>query len=239
MLKTIVTLLRGAAAEAEDAVFDANAIRILEQQLRDAAAALELSKRELACAMAYQAGEERAIGALETRVAELEEGARKALLAGREDLAVEAAAVIAATENDKAERQASRDRFTADVQRLRQLAEDGRLRLADLKRGLELARAQDGLRRAGADGRRALAAGTGALREAEATLVRIRARQSREEDVAAALDELERQEPARDVKDRLREAGFGNPAAVKASDVLARMKAEVSGAQPHSAEGEP
>lgn len=239
MLRTIVTLLRGAAAEAEDAVFDANAIRILEQQLRDAAAALELSKRELACAMAYQAGEERAIGTLEARVAELEEGARKALLAGREDLAAEAAAVIAATENDKAERQASRDRFTADVQRLRQLAEDGRLRLADLKRGLELARAQDGLRRAGSDGRRALAAGTGALREAEATLVRIRARQSRDEDVAAALDELERQEPARDVSHKLREAGFVNPAAVKASDVLARMKAQVSGAQPRSAEGQP
>jgi phage shock protein A len=228
MLKVITTLLRGAAAEAEEAVFDANAIRILEQQLRDAAAALELSKRELACAMGYQAGEERAIAGLEARTAELEANARQALAAAREDLAAEAAAVIAANENEKAERQAARDRFDADVRRLRQLSEDGRARLADLKRGLELARAQDGLRRAGANGRRALATGTGALREAEATLVRIRAAQSRDDDVSAALDELERQSTSRDLSERMRDAGFSTTPSVKASDVLARMKDEIA-----------
>lgn len=228
MLKVITTLIRGAAAEAEESVFDAHAIRILEQHLRDAAAALELSKRELACAMAYQAGEERAIGALEVRTGELEDSARKALVAGREELAVEAAAVIAANENEKAERQAARDRFDADVRRLRQLADNGRARLADLKRGLELARAQDGLRRAGANGRRALTAGTGALREAEATLVRIRTLQSRDDDVSAALDELDRQSSSRDLNERMRDAGFTKEPAVKAGDVLARMKAEIA-----------
>lgn len=228
MLKVITTLLRGAAAEAEEAVFDANAIRILEQQLRDAAAALELSKRELACAMAYQAGEERAIAALEARNAELEANARQALAAAREDLAAEAAAVIAANENEKTERKAARDRFDADVRRLRQLSEDGRARLADLKRGLELARAQEGLRRAGANGRRALVTGTGALREAEATLVRIRAAQSRDDDVSAALDELERQSSSRDLSERMRDAGFSTTPSVKASDVLARMKDEIA-----------
>ena len=72
MLKIFSTLLRGAAAEAEQAVFDANAIRILEQQLRDAADALDYSKRELACAMAHRASEARASQALSLRVAELE-----------------------------------------------------------------------------------------------------------------------------------------------------------------------
>ena len=52
MLKILSTLVRGAVAEAEEAVFDANATRLLAQQLREAAAALEHSKKELACAMA-------------------------------------------------------------------------------------------------------------------------------------------------------------------------------------------
>jgi hypothetical protein len=67
MLKTITTLIRGSIAEADEAVFDANATRILSQQLRDAAAALEHSKRELACAMAHRASEGRAIEALDKR----------------------------------------------------------------------------------------------------------------------------------------------------------------------------
>jgi phage shock protein A len=205
MLKIVTTLLRGAASEAEEALFDANAIRVLEQQLRDAAAALEHSRRELACAMAHQASEERAEAA-------------------RDDLAGEAATVIAATEDERNLRTAAVAKFAADVRRLKQLSEDGRVRLADLRRGLEMARAQEALRRAGANGRRALSVGTGALREAEATLVRIREVQAKEEDVAAALDELEARESGRDLSDRLAAAGFGSIKKTKPADVLARLK---------------
>lgn len=225
MLKIVTTLLRGAASEAEEALFDANAIRVLEQQLRDAAAALEHSRRELACAMAHQASEERAVAALDARIAELETAAREAIAAARDDLAGEAATVIAATEDERNLRNASVEKFAADVRRLKQLSEDGRLRLADLRHGLEMARAQEALRRAGANGRRALSVGTGALREAEATLVRIREVQAKEEDVAAALDELEARESGRDLSDRLAAAGFGSIKKTKPADVLARLKA--------------
>jgi phage shock protein A len=225
MFKIVTTLLRGAASEAEEALFDANAIRVLEQQLRDAAGSLEHSRRELACAMAHEASEERAVQALEARIGELEAAAREALHAGREDLAGEVATVIAATEDERALRAASVGKFAADVRRLKQLSEDGRRRLADLRRGLEMARAQEALRRAGANGRRALSVGTGALREAEATLVRIREVQAREEDVAEALDELESRESGRDLTDRLAAAGFGSVKKTKPADVLARLKA--------------
>src|SRR5262245_41021175 len=99
MLKLFTTLARGAVAEAEQAVFDANSIRILEQQLRDAAGALEQSRRELACAMAHQASEERAVAMLSSRIAELETSGRKAIAGGRDDLAEEVAIEIAATED--------------------------------------------------------------------------------------------------------------------------------------------
>lgn len=224
MLKIVTTLLRGAASEAEEAVFDANAIRVLEQQLRDAAASLEHARRELACAMAYQASEERAVAALDARIAELERAAREALDAAREDLATEVATVIAATEDERELRTDSVGKFAADVRRLKQLSEDGRLRLADLRRGLEMARAQEALRRAGANGRRALSVGSGALREAETTLVRIREIQAREEDVTAALDELDNRQNGRDLADRLAEAGFGSIKKTKPADVLARLK---------------
>ncbi len=224
MFKVFATLVRGAAAEAEEAVFDANAIRILQQQLREAAVALEHSRRELACVMAHRASEVRAVEALQARIAELEASATAALAGYRQDLAEEAATVIAANEDEQADRQAAVDRLDIDILRLRQLSDDGRRRLNDLRRGLEMARAQDALRRAGANGRRALATGSGALREAEATLERIRDAHVKADDLAVAAEVLEASGTMKDLDQRLSDAGFGPKHKTKPSDVLARLR---------------
>ena len=226
MLKLVATLARGAVAQAEETVFDANAIRILEQQLREAAGALEQSRRELACAMAHQASEERAVALLSERIHELETGGHKAIAAGRDDLAEEVAIEIAATEDERIERGAAAGHGSEEIKRLRQLVEEGRRRLLALRRGLELARAQEALRRAGANGRRAIATGKGALREAEATLARIRATHAREQDIGEALDELDSAGSGRDLRARLDAAGFGISEKTKPADVLKRLRAE-------------
>ena len=228
MLTLFTTLARGTVAEVEEAIFEANAIRILEQQLRDAAAALEHSRRELACAMAHQASEERAVAALSQRIAELEVSGRKAIAGGRDDLAEEAAIEIAATEDERNERTAAVGRGDAEIKRIRQLVDDGRKRLLEMRRGLELARAQEALRRAGASGRHAIGAGKGALRDAEATLARIRQTHAREQDVGAALEELERASSGRDLDERLAKAGFGATQKTKPADVLARLRARLA-----------
>jgi phage shock protein A len=224
MMKLFTTLMRSAVAEAEDAVFDANALRLLAQHLRDAAEALEHSKRELACAMAHRAAEARAVAALTQRIADLEVGARDALDADRLDLAEQAATVIAANEDERKARCDAMATFDADIARLRRLSDEGRNRLLELRRGLEIARAQDALRRAGANGRRALATGSGALRDAEATLARIRDANDQSADVAEALDDLERTSSGRDLDERLAKAGCGVRVKSNPADVLARLK---------------
>jgi len=224
MLKTIATLVRGTIAEADEAVFDANATRILAQQLRDAASALEHAKRELACAMAHRASEQRAVEALDERTVDLEKAAIEAIQGNREDLAREVATILAAITDERRERVDAMAKFSSDILRLKQTTEDGRHRLDDLRRGLELARAQEALRRAGANGRRALATGTGALREAEATLGRIRTTHSRDNDEHQALEELERVQSGKDLDQRLSDAGFGNSVRTRAADVLARLR---------------
>jgi phage shock protein A len=226
MLKIFTTLIRGAAAEAEDAVFDANAIRVLEQQLRDAAGAMELSRRELACAMAHRASEARAAEAVAARIAELELAAGQAIDGGRDGLAEQAAIVIAANEDELAQRKTAITRFDIDISRLRTLSDTGRQRLQELRRGLEMARAQEALNRAGANGRRALKTGTGALREAEATLAKIREKHANGDDLAEAMDDLEAQASGRDLNDQLAKAGFGSNLKTKPGDILARLRAK-------------
>ena len=239
MLKLITTLVRGAVAEAEEAAFDQNATRVLAQQLRDAATALEHAKKELACAMAHRSSETRAALMLADRIRSLEQGAIEAFNGGRSDLAAEAAIVIAAVEDERLERLAAVERFNADIARLQRLIEEGSRRLRELRRGLEMARAQEALNRAGANGRRALATGSGALLEAEATLARIRTTQAQSDDEHAALEELDRMSRGAEIDARMAAAGFGPSQRTRPDDILARIKerAAASGSTSSSSQG--
>jgi len=71
MFKTIVTLMRGAAAAAEEQVADRSALLILDQQIRDAAAAIERSKRALAVAIAQDEAEGKRLETTLRRIADL------------------------------------------------------------------------------------------------------------------------------------------------------------------------
>src|SRR5438270_5613769 len=71
MFKTVVTLFRGSVAAAGEELEDRTALLILDQQMRDAAAALERGKRTLALAIAQDQQEGRKLEATVARIADL------------------------------------------------------------------------------------------------------------------------------------------------------------------------
>src|ERR1700751_2607447 len=95
MFKTVLTLFRGSVAVAGEELEDRTALVILDQQMRDAAAAVDRSKRTLALAIAQDQQEGRRLEATCARIADLELRAPAALDGGREDLAREGAQSIA------------------------------------------------------------------------------------------------------------------------------------------------
>src|SRR5437868_6606504 len=101
MLKTIVTLVRGAAFRAEEEFVDRSALLILDQQIRDSAAGIERARRALAVAIAQDEAEGKRLETTLTRIADLEERAIAALNGGNEELATEAAEAIAVMEADR------------------------------------------------------------------------------------------------------------------------------------------
>src|SRR6266571_9143162 len=101
MFKTVLTLFRGSVAAAGEELEDRSALLILNQQMRDAAAAVERSKRTLALAIAQDRQEGRRLEATNARIADLEVRATAALDGGREDLARQAAGSIAIQEADR------------------------------------------------------------------------------------------------------------------------------------------
>ncbi|MGU3667482.1 PspA/IM30 family protein [Methylobacterium sp. A49B] len=207
-MRTLSILMRGAIADNAQAIHDANAVTILRQQIRDAAGALATARRELAVALAYHAAEARALDAITGRIETLSDGARRALADGRDDLGTEAATLIAALEDERADRQDAADRFAAETERLKRLVAQGAERLRDLDRGLQTARTTEAMRRAGLEGRRVTTLSAGALGEAERTLARLRTRQAAEADVAEALADLETAATA-GIEADLDAAGYG------------------------------
>src|SRR5437868_2376786 len=119
MFKTIVTLMRGAAARAEEEVADRSALLVLDQQIRDAATLIERSKRALAIAIAQDEAEGKRLETTLKRIADLEERATAALGGGREDLAAEAAEAIALMEADRDAIREARAAFAADIAQLK------------------------------------------------------------------------------------------------------------------------
>ena len=115
MFKTLITLVRGRTSAIAEGVADQNALVILDQQMRDATAALERAKKALAVAIAQDNQEGERLDATRARIEDLETHAVAAIEAGRDDLATEAAEAIAALEAERDASATARTLFAAEI----------------------------------------------------------------------------------------------------------------------------
>ena len=225
MFKTLLTLVRGSVAAAEEELEGRNALLILDQQMRDAAAAVERAKRTLALAIAQDQQEGRRLDTTNARIADLEIRATAALDGGREDLAREAAQSIAILEADRDAALTARALFASEISRLKRHVANAEARITELDRGRRIARASEAvrtLRRGGVEAARPYEA---TLPEAENTLRRLRERQMEAQAADEALTEIDAATGPIATAEKLAEQGFGPRLRPTADDVLARLKA--------------
>jgi phage shock protein A len=225
MFKTLLTLVRGSVAAAEEELEGRNALLILDQQMRDAAAAVERAKRTLALAIAQDQQEGRRLDTTNARIADLEIRATAALDGGREDLAREAAQSIAILEADRDAALTARALFASEITRLKRHVANAEARITELDRGRRIARASEAvrtLRRGGVEAARPYEA---TLPEAENTLRRLRERQMEAQAADEALTEIDAANGPIATAEKLAEQGFGPRLRPTADDVLARLKA--------------
>jgi phage shock protein A len=226
MFKTVLTLFRGSVAVAGEELEDRSALLILDQQMRDAAAAVERSKRTLALAIAGDQQEGRRLDATNARIADLETRATAALDGGREDLAREAAQAIANLEADRDAAMTARTLFASEITRMKRQVASAEARITELDRGRRIARASEavrGLRRSGIEAVRPYES---TLPEAENTLKRLRERQIEAQAADEALVELDAASGPLATAEKLAEQGFGPRLKSTAEDVLARLNAK-------------
>lgn len=226
MFKTVLTIFRGSVAAAEEELQDRTALVVLDQQMRDAAAAVDRSKRTLALAIAGDAQEGRRLEATNARIADLEVRATAALEGGREDLAREAAQAIANLEAERDAAMTARTLFGTEITRLKRHVANAEARIAELDRGRRLARASEAVRSLRRSGIEAARPYESTLPEAEATLKRLRDRQIEIQAADDALFEIDTASGPSATAEKLAEQGFGPRMKSTADDVLARLRAK-------------
>jgi phage shock protein A len=226
MFKTVLTLFRGSVAAAEEELQDRTALLVLDQQMRDAAAAVDRSKRALALAIAQDQQEGRRLDTTNTRIADLEVRASAALDGGRDDLAREAAQQIAHLEADRDAAMTARTLFAQEIARLKRHVSSAEARITELDRGRRIARASEAVRALRRGGVEAARPYESTLPEAEKTLRRLRERQQEAQAADEALTEIDAAAGPLATAEKLAEQGFGPRLKSTADDVLARLKAK-------------
>jgi phage shock protein A len=232
MFKTVLTLFRGGIAVAGEELEDRTALVILDQQMRDAAAAVDRRKRTLALAIAQDQQEGRRLETTNSRIADLELRATAALDGGREDLAREAAQQIANLEADRDAAMTARTLFAQEIVRLKRHVANAEARLTELDRGRRIARASEAVRNLRRGGIEAARPYESTLPEAEATLKRLRDRQIEAAAADEALIELDAASGPLATAEKLAEQGFGPRIKSTADDVLARLNAKRTKTEP-------
>ena len=228
MFKTLLTLMRGSAAAAAEDFTDRNALLILDQQMRDAGAALERAKRALGLAMAQDAQEGKGLETTLARIADLETRVTAAMEAGRDDLALEGAEAIARLEADRDAARTARALFAAEIARLRRHVSQAEERMAAADRGRRIARVSESVRSMQRGRAESALPHEATLSEAEATLKRLRQRQDEAMAADAAYDDIDRANGPVAIAEKLAAQGFGSRIQPNAQDVLARLKARTA-----------
>jgi phage shock protein A len=227
MFKTVVTLFRAQAHNAEERFSDAHALTVLDQQIRDCVAALAQAKKAAAFAIAQGRAEKRRLDTLETEIADLESRACAALRQGRDDLALETAGLLADLEADHAAAARACALREREGETMRARLRRSEARLAELNRGRALARAQKALGDLRRDAQKGGPFRAG-FAQAEATLARLNERTRLAEESDAALAGFDNERSPRKMAEKLAEAGCGPRLRAAAEDVFARLRAKTA-----------
>lgn len=220
----LFALLRGGAYEAGATVVDANALRILDQEIRDADGALGKARDDLASLVARRRILEKELGNLRDQITKYEGSARAALAKGDEPLAREVAQRIADLEQEGNLKAPQLTEMQAAEERMHQTIASTQQKVENLRREIDVVKVNESVQRAQAS---VAASGTGAnaaLGSAADSLKRIKERQAIRDEKFKAAGELEDHRTGADLDAKLRSAGI-LPGQSTADDILARLSA--------------
>lgn len=225
MLAKLSALFRGTAHEAGQSVVDANALKILDQEIRDADNAQGKARDDLAGLVARRRMAENEMKSFGDQIGKYESSARTALGQGKTDLAREVATRIAELETEIGNRGPLIENMKAAEVRLRTAISTTDQRIETLRREIDIVKVNESVQKAQTSVALQSAGAHSRIGSAADSLQRIKQRQAVNEEKLRAGQELEDKRTGADLDARLKEAGI-LPGHASADDVLARLTAQ-------------
>ncbi len=224
MLSKLSALFRGTAHEAGQSVVDANALKILDQEIRDADNNQGKARDDLAGLVARRRMAENEMKSFQDQIAKYEGSARTALERGQNDLALEVAGRIAEIETEMGNRGPMIEGMKEAEARLRTAIASTDQKIETLRREIDIVKVNDSVQKAQTSVALQSAGAQSRIGSAADSLARIKQRQAVNEEKLRAGQELEDRRTGADLDHKLKEAGI-LPGHSSANDVLARLSA--------------
>ena len=225
LLGKIATAFRGSASEVGEAIVDNQALRILDQEMRDATRELGQAKENAATVLAQKHGLGREIRKLEEQIGEYTSHAEAALAKGDDGLAGDVCERIAALEQDKELKAGMLEQVATSADKIRNDIAGAERNIAAMKNQIQIVKATEKTQKASAMVARRHSGTSSAMSSASESLARIKARQQEQADRMAAAAEIDDAASGADLDAQLAKAGITATRSA-GSDVLARLKAK-------------
>lgn len=225
ILKKIFTAVRGGAREVGEAIVDANAIRILEQEITDARNSLGKARENLTEVMAKEMQTKREISTLSQKITEHEDYASQAMEKGDEALAIEIAQKIVELEGEKSSKEAILDSFTQHITTLKAQINQAEGTIAENDRQLLMVKTTESVQKATMSVTDSMSSNNSSMSNARESLERIKKRQQERSDKAAASAVLQA-EARNDLAAKIKAAGLSGSSGSSAESVLERIRAK-------------
>jgi len=220
----MITALRGGVNEAGEAIIDVQALRILDQEIRDASEELNKSKDGLAAIIAQQKLAEEKVNTLKADIKTNEGFIVAALEKKDESLATELAVRVANFENQLESESEAAKGFKQQAETLRESIRTAEHQVKQLKHQTETVKATEAVQRAQKVVAQRHSGSNSKLRTALDSLDRIKENQKLSAAKMSAASEIAEESSETSLDQKLRDAGItGN---TSADDVLARIKAK-------------
>ena len=224
ILKNILTAVRGGASEVGESIVDANAVRILGQEIRDAQDAIGKAKQSLTGLKASEIKLKREINSLESDIGGYESKAIQALEAGNEALAIEVAERIAEIESEAAEKSSEHSTLSAQVNKINSMIRQREKIIQKNGRELEKIKTVEQLQKATSSMSTNFAATNASEHRVSKALERVKKKQANWEDRMEAGEWMTDEASGDDLDRKLKDAGIGANSSSGASSVLERLK---------------
>lgn len=220
----IVTAMRGGVNEAGESIIDTQALRILDQEIRDASEDINKSKDGLAALIAQQKLSEEKVVTIKKDVKENEAYILAALEKKEEALALELSSKVAGLEERLESEQNSAVSFKSQANELRSAIKLAESQIKRLKQQTETVKATEAVQRAQKVVSQRHSGSNSKLRTALDSLERVKEKQKLTAAQLKASAEMAQESGEGSLDSRLIEAGIKHENS--AVDVLARIKSK-------------